>query len=196
MADVVAAFGIAANVIQFLDFGSRLTAAFWSFYKASRAGKEIIPDLNNITKDLQTISSSLASSPNNGSETDKSLNRLATECHGVAKELLALLATLGRTEISNRGRLDAIKTAFKHIWKEDEVVELRTRLEGFRSELSLHLLASLRYVSITLSNPSADERLLTGSVAVFKLRKASSNSNRSFRISLLFKLARIDLRAL
>ncbi len=157
MADVVVAFGIAANVIQFLDFGSRLTAKFHSFYKAGRASQAIIPDLGNITDDLQTISSSLASSSTDDNENDDGLSRLATECHGVAKELLDLLRALSRTGTSNRSRLEALKTAFRHIWKEDEIDELRTRLEGFRSELSLHLLASLRYVLITVQDPSSDE---------------------------------------
>jgi hypothetical protein len=152
MAEAIAAFSLAANVIQFLDFGSRFTVKLWSFYQASRDSKETLPDVEAITQDLQHISAGLAvrdelREPQLTKPSDQGLARLAADCHAVATELLSLLATLNKSKNKPPGKFEAVKNAFRRIWKEPDIEALQARLDGFRSQLSLHLLACVRYVS-------------------------------------------------
>jgi hypothetical protein len=109
MAEAIAAFGLAANVIQFLDFGSRFTINLWSFYQASRDSKETLPDVESITQDLQHISAGLAvrdelGGPQLAKSSDQGLSQLAADCHAVATDLLSLLATLNKSKNKQPGK--------------------------------------------------------------------------------------------
>ena len=147
MAEVLAALGLAANVIQFVDFGSSLTIKLWSLYRADRENVEALLDVETITRDLQKITAGLSGPSKLNSLDDKGLMRLAADCQAVATELLSLLVTLNGPKGKQRGKLEAMKSALRHIWKEADIDALRSRLDGFRSQISVHLLASLRSVA-------------------------------------------------
>ena len=94
MAEAVAAFSVAANVIQFIDFGTRLTSQFWKFYRSIRESREAVPDIKTINKDLREVSKRLEASKTEDEEANKGLKVLAAECYSVAVGLDKLLASL------------------------------------------------------------------------------------------------------
>ena len=55
MAEANAAFSLAANVVQFIDFGARYIGNFWSFYKAASNTDDDVPDVETINSDLQNV---------------------------------------------------------------------------------------------------------------------------------------------
>ena len=162
MAEAIAAFSLAANVVQFIDFGARVTGNFWSFYKAASNTDDDVPDVETINSDLQNVLKELGSSPTPASKTG--LAQLAQECQKAAAQLEKILQPMitakkrheenekrqqekdkdfGKRE-KGFGKRAALKAAFKLAWKEDEIQSLKGRVDQFRSQLILHILASLR----------------------------------------------------
>ena len=176
MAEAIAAFSLAAIVVQFIDFGARVTGNFWSFYKASSNTDHDVPDVETINSDLQNVLKELQSSPAPASKTG--LAQLAQECQKAAAQLEKILQPMitakkrheenekrqkeneKRQEEKNKelGKHEkgfvkrekgfvkhaGLKAAFQLFWKEDEIKSLKGRLDQFRSQLILHILASLR----------------------------------------------------
>ncbi|KAK4450287.1 hypothetical protein QBC34DRAFT_403202 [Podospora aff. communis PSN243] len=142
MAEAVAALGVAANILQFLDYGSRFITQAWRIHKAGSDGIDGIPSLQAMTKDLQDVLSDLQKQK---AGDNPGLARLSEDCSDVARRLLASIDCIC---IPQGGRKrDAIKTTFKVAWQRDRIKELQRDLDGFRQQLSLHLLASLRQMA-------------------------------------------------
>ncbi|RFU27505.1 hypothetical protein B7463_g8821, partial [Scytalidium lignicola] len=169
MAEAIAAFSLAANIVQFIDFGVRVTSNFWSFYKAASTTDDDAPDVETINSDLQNVLKELQSFPEPATKTG--LAQLAQECQKAAAQLEKILQPMitvkkrheedekrqkedekrqkekdrdfGKREKGFRKRA-ALKAAFKLSWKEDEIQSLKGRVDQFRSQLILHILASLR----------------------------------------------------
>lgn len=139
MAEAVAALGVAANVLQFLDYGSRFVSQAWRIHKTGSDGLDGIPNLQLMTKQLQEV---LGDLQKHQATDNPELLQLSEECSRVARRLIESIDCIG---IPQGGRKrDALKTAFKMAWKREEIQQLQRELDGFRQQLSLHLLASLR----------------------------------------------------
>lgn len=143
MAEAVAAFSLAANVIQFIDFGARVASNFWRFYKFRENRASEIPDIRTITADLDMVLVRVQPVV----ETDDSesgLRQLVNECQDVAAGLQKVLRSLAKVRTDKSTKRDALKAAFKVVWKEEEIKAFQTRLDQFRAQLTVHLLSSLR----------------------------------------------------
>ncbi len=140
MAEAVAGIGLAANVLQFLDFGSRFISLAWRIYTTGTNNVINGPSLQVLTKNLQDV---LAGLHNQAPGDQIGMAQLGEECSRVARQLLESLNSL---VIPEKGRKrDAIMVAFKTMWKRDQIKTLQQELDGFRQQLSLQLLISLRY---------------------------------------------------
>jgi hypothetical protein len=145
MAEAVAAFSLAANIVQFIDFGSRFTRNVWKIYKSSRDVSDEILDHCKITSDLQEVLKNLQQPEGVDQQiptTERGLRELAEQCAAVAVELQSFLKRFSVPE--NVSKRDALKVAFKRLWKEEEIKSLEGRLDAFRNQLTFHLLTSLR----------------------------------------------------
>ena len=145
MAESIAIFGLAANIVQFLDIGSKFVSSAWKIYSSGRNGMGKISDLVRLTGDLQTILKGLQTSDENINATiegEHDLRQLAKQCQSVAMELLDSLERIN-PPVPIRKR-DALSVTFKMLWAEEEITGLQSRLDGFRHQLTLHLLALLR----------------------------------------------------
>jgi hypothetical protein len=142
MAEAIAAFGVAANIIQFIDLGSRLTANMWGFYKGTGGAAKEIPNVESINIDLQRI---LRDLDDDSACADHGLVQLAKDCRTTATELETKIQPMVHARLHARGKREAFKAAVKSMWEEKEISSLQDRLHGFRHQLTLHLLASLRY---------------------------------------------------
>jgi hypothetical protein len=145
MAEAVAAFNLAAGVLQFIDFGSRVMSNFWTFYKSNRHGTKE-PDLQVINNDLRRVLENLQVPADDTAQSDVGLLQLAQDCQKVALDLETLLQSLFKAEAGNSGKREALKAAFRLVWKDDQVRYLQERLDQFRHQLIVHLLASIRWV--------------------------------------------------
>lgn len=146
MAEAIAAFSLAANVLQFIDIGSRMVGTLWSYYKSNRKGSKQAPDLLRISTDLQHVLQGFQV-PATGAHEDVGLAQLARDCQAVAEEMQNLLQSVFHHEAGSMGKREALLAALKMVWKEDDLQSLQDRLNQFRHQLVVHLLASLRYIS-------------------------------------------------
>jgi hypothetical protein len=148
MADAVAALGLASNVLQVIDFGSKFLSIAWKIY---RSGKSAVDSVDELA-DLQKINSNLygvldklqapSSGLNDVLSDHHGIIQLATECSRLVQKLLGFFRNLGLGE--NGRKRDAIKAAFKIMWKEDDIQAVQDAINEFRQQLTLNLLVSLR----------------------------------------------------
>ncbi|RYP45338.1 hypothetical protein DL768_008302 [Monosporascus sp. mg162] len=150
MAEAVAALGLAASVLQFLDCGSRFVSQAWRIYKTGADGMEDVPNLQLMVQQLQEALADLQKNHTAGDS--PGLAQLSEGCSRVARRLLESIDCLS---IPQKGKKrHALKTAFMMAWKRDEIKALQQELDGFRNQLSLQLLTSLRQIA----SRSADEK--------------------------------------
>lgn len=139
--EAVAAFSLAGTILQFIDSGTKFVGLVRRLYQhKSDDDSEYVP-LLKITENLDAILPELKSAEN-GSDREKSLGQLALDCRKTAAQLLAILRKV-KTAGNSRKR-DALKAAFRLVYKEDEIKSLQDQLSSFRNQLNLHLLLSLR----------------------------------------------------
>jgi hypothetical protein len=151
MADPVSAFGLAASILQFVDFGSKFAKNALNIYKAGSQGAAAeMQQLQSTTADLQSVLKTLQPPRNTSNsstelEYDAGILKLAEECQQVATELLNSLNKINKIQrFEKPGKWDAIRTAFQVMWNEDNIKSLHIRMSEFRHQLTLHLLVSLR----------------------------------------------------
>lgn len=145
MAEAIVIFGLAANIVQFLDFGSKFVTNVLKLYWSGRTGNGEIPELAKITVDLETILKGFQAPDGDSKERiegENDLRQLAGECQTVVVDLLCSLNKI--TSPDKTRKRDALRAAFRMTWKEEEIERLQERLIGFRQQLTLHLLALLR----------------------------------------------------
>lgn len=141
--EAVAAFSLAANIVPFIDAASKLVSLLWSLYVSGKEGLEEYTALLKITQDLHNVLENLRTT-----ESGDGMQQIVEECQKLGSELES---TLRKLNLSDKIRKrDALKAAVKLLWKEDEVKGIQTRLDAFRSQLTLHLITSLRSATLTM----------------------------------------------
>ncbi|KAF2470468.1 uncharacterized protein BDR25DRAFT_35094 [Lindgomyces ingoldianus] len=147
----LSALGVAANVLQFVDFAGKLLSLTVRIHRArnksnSKAESNI---LENITRDLTKHNETLKISTNDLGDSyqsqlsleDREIVRICTDCEQVAAKFLHTLAKLKNGKATAWASfVDALKT----IWTESEVETLRQTLDSYRQQIQLYLLTSIR----------------------------------------------------
>ena len=140
--EAIAAFGLAANIVPFIDAASKLVSLLWNLYSSGKEGLEEYTALLKITQDLHNVLENLRTT-----EGGDGMQQFVEECQKLGSELKSTLRMLNLSD--NIRKRDALKAAVKLLWKEDEIKVIQTKLDGFRSRLTLHLITSLRSAALT-----------------------------------------------
>ena len=144
MAEALIAVGIAANVVQFLDFGSKFISSCWEIYKSSRNGIGEFSDLQTITEDFEGILKDLERSDHDGRclpGEDRGFQPLVASCQGLAGQILDSLRKINSP--NKLRKRDAVRETIKNLWH-SEISSLQLRLERLRQEPIVHLLGLIR----------------------------------------------------
>lgn len=140
------ALGLAANLIQFVDFASKLVTRARETYKSVDGALVENSELQAVTENLQTLTGRLHVSSkgqvNHFSSAEKQLHDLCSGCRDATAQLLAALERL-KTK-GNHNRWSSFRQALESVWKESEIQSLATRLERFRRQIDTTLLVLLR----------------------------------------------------
>ncbi|KAL9116091.1 MAG: hypothetical protein Q9227_000460 [Pyrenula ochraceoflavens] len=151
--DPVSAFSLAGTILQFIDSGSRFLKLAHELYREEANGSDNLSELNKLTTSFQDVLNTFKWSRTKSDNIDGqhgSLAKLANHCQKVVEEMLELLRQL--RPYNHPRKRDALKRAFQRIWREEDLKALKSRLDDFQRQFSLHLLASLRqYAMQTLS---------------------------------------------
>ncbi|KAG8534407.1 uncharacterized protein KY384_001252 [Bacidia gigantensis] len=169
MLEPLIAVGLAANIIQFVDYATRLLSKAGEIRQHGssleiRDLKLTTEDLRKLTSDIECsqepLSESLTRQNQNpsvqsnggGFSRDEvcpiinSLQKLhrdpATGCKAVSQELIAALSDLQST--TKLSRWKSIRQALKTTWGTDKLDQTSQRLQNFRDQLTLRILVSFR----------------------------------------------------
>ena len=146
------AIGLAANIFQFIDVGSRFVSNVRNISKSGRQGSSEWLDVQRMTEDMKNVLSGLRI-PNESSpildSNESGLKQLVGNCEGLAGELLDSLLKIHPMEKSRKR--DNLRAALRMVWKEKELKSLQLRLDGYRQELVLHILTLIRYAQSSIN---------------------------------------------
>ncbi|KAI0977070.1 hypothetical protein F4678DRAFT_411674 [Xylaria arbuscula] len=144
--DALAAVGLASNVVQFVDFSSKLIRT----YNRLRHGaahsehdyhRAVINDLLPIASKVKSSVQTIALSSTTITSEEKALQSIVDGCCKLANKLTTRLEayTVQNTSKGGRALLPRAKIAFKILWEKQEVDEIIKQLENLSKELHLHL---------------------------------------------------------
>lgn len=142
----LSALSVASAVVQMVDFGAKLFSKSAELYKSAEGSLPVNVEISSIVEDLSQISAGLVAShglkEEQLTEDEVALIRLASQCNTLAHELLS---GLQRLVVQNPDRRwESVYKAVKAMWKEKKIHETQERLNAFRSELTIRLVAILR----------------------------------------------------
>ncbi len=133
---------MAAFAIQIVDFGAKILS---KANEITRRGKTIDQKaLTDITQDLEKACKNLGQSlgPAGHDPDDNPIANLGIECQAVAAELLTALKKL--SGVVGQSKWRSFRQAMLTIWRAEHIEVLERRLDGFRQQLILRMLESLR----------------------------------------------------
>jgi len=146
MAEALAAVGLVGNIVQFVDFGTKLLSTGRALFHSPEGALQENVDLEKITASIRSVTQDIANSTISIHEPE--LRKLAGTCVTLAEELLALLSRLKIDSTKNR-QLEVIRKSFKSLRFRRTVNEINERLWKVRDQVCMQLTYLLRQVSST-----------------------------------------------
>jgi hypothetical protein len=146
--DPMSAIGLAANIIQFVDFGCRLLSEANEIYHSATGVTGDNTELQRIAESLSRLSERLITPTSESkkplSSPEEEIRGIATLCKEISDELLSTINRMKVVEGPHR-RWRSFRHALEGIWKRDKIVGLHKKLDELRSQLSVHIITHIRY---------------------------------------------------
>ena len=165
--DPLSAFGVAVNVIQLVDFSTKLVSGARQIHHSSDSELEEHTELKLVTDDLAKLAQGLANSialqesgkTRRPHENDEDIldhqrerldqqQRIANDVRRLATQLLTTLNKLKNK--GNNNTWNSIRQALLTAWRKDEIEELERRLDRLRQEMIVNMVSSLQYYCLLL----------------------------------------------
>jgi hypothetical protein len=153
--DPLTALSVTSNIIQFVDFGSKLVSKTRQIYKSkdgTLSDKVLVEDL---AVDLTSLSLNLRKSLRENrpfdtldhaeSSDDEALEGLCIRCTEIATELIARLNKLKVEGPARHRNWESFKQALRASWSNEALDLLAAQLSDVRNEIELRVLVSFRY---------------------------------------------------
>jgi hypothetical protein len=148
--DPFTALGLAGNIVQFVDFGSRLFHVTREISGSVSGNTSDNEELSHIANHLQGLCDHLVAPPLRiGPQTghpypaDTALLGLARNCKATGDELLKALRSLQVKLNGTNRKWNNVRAALLTIWRKGEIDAMCKRLESYKSSLALHLVQQL-----------------------------------------------------
>ncbi|KAI1305729.1 hypothetical protein F5Y03DRAFT_355670 [Xylaria venustula] len=146
MMEALAAVGLASNVVQFVDFSSKLIRAYNRLRHGTAQSEHdyyraVINDLLPVASKVKSSAQTITQSSSTLTSEQKALQSIVNGCSELANKLTTRLETytVQNTSKGARSLLPRAKIAFKIIWEKQEIDEIIKQLEHLSKELHLHL---------------------------------------------------------
>jgi hypothetical protein len=149
--DPLAALSIAGNIVQFVEYGSKLLSQSLELYRSSQGSLAADHELHLVTSDLRALVLKLrtdGSSPRpsrfqpDAEDTSSDFRKVCNEAIALAEEILSRLDGL---KVTGKYRAwTSFKQAIKAAWSQKEKDNLTKRLSTLKSALETRVLLSLR----------------------------------------------------
>ena len=150
MMDPVAALGLAGNIVQFVDFSCKVLQDTKNLYESSTGASAENDVIETICNDIVNLNRALTAPSVPGTIPGSILNltipdyilNLASNCKGVAAELLQLL---GKIKVHGpKRKWKSFIQALRSVWKKEQIEGLVRRMERLRDETQFRLQFMLR----------------------------------------------------
>jgi len=147
--DPISILGLAANILQFIDYGTQLLSGTQEIYKSATGTSSENIEIEEISGRLSVFSDELSIDAVSRCHTgpyvarDRAVAKFASRCKEVSDELLGIVKELRLVDGPNR-KWRSFRKALKTMWKKEKIQSLQTRLDVVRQQLTLELLASVR----------------------------------------------------
>ncbi|KAK4033791.1 hypothetical protein C8A01DRAFT_49701 [Parachaetomium inaequale] len=140
--EAVVAFGLAANILQFVEFTGQLIS---SAQELSRQGaKTKYLELESIAKELRRLAEGIGPSPAKSKrgqpDAPDELQRLANRCIEITNELLSVLDSLKLQKGSKKWK--SFHQALNSVWKTDQIKDLEERMDRISQALHKEIMTS------------------------------------------------------
>lgn len=170
--ETLAIVSLVGNVVQFVDFSSKLIAKSTELYRSSEGALAENIDAETAAKHLVLINNKIQATVT--AVSDEALKRLCESCRTTADELLA---ALDKVKVNGKqGRWKSTRKALRSVWTKEKIRELEGRLAKFKEELNLHIVVDLRYVDIFLNQSLLTCSTGSGSYPLSQLTNITSKT--------------------
>jgi hypothetical protein len=146
--DPVSALSVAASVIQFVDYGTRVISKARELYTSADGALSANSEIEEATTRLQALSGSLKADEGLEraplDETDTALDKICKECSEVSQELVGMMEKLKLPKSYKNKKWESFRRTLKGVWEKEKTKEVVDRLASLRSELDTHVLVSVR----------------------------------------------------
>jgi hypothetical protein len=139
--EAVAAIGVAAAAVQFLDFSTKTLALCKQIRDSSTASTGANAELTKSTKELKEMQKELRQAGNTPSSIYRKLLQAVKDCSSVADELLQLLKDFRELARKSFG---AMRPAFKVLKDSKKIERLQKRLTDCQAKFTIALTMDLR----------------------------------------------------
>ena len=144
MLDPISAVSLAAAILQFVDFGSKIIVSGYETYRSTHGATEENIDLEYLTQMLYKFQDQLSTSPNQLAPSDQELQKLAQKCSYIAGDLLVLLDSLKVKEKGLVRTWEAIRQSVRIAWKKDDIAHKEKLLDSITGQVNSRLLYMIR----------------------------------------------------
>ena len=155
MLDPFSALSLASNIVQFVDFSSKLISNSAELYSSKTGSIAKHKELESLYLDLHQLSQKVntSSQPSNGnvgrSQEEAALGRVAGLCMETADELLSTIRKLKSPTTGPHRKWRSFRQALKSVWKQERIDALQKKLDSISGQLNTHYAAILRYARFT-----------------------------------------------
>ena len=138
--EAIGSVGLAASLLQFIDFTSKLVASSSELYRSSDGLLDENRQIETATNHLVLLNTKVKEAAVSAS--DEPLNQLSEACKATADELITALNKLKIH--GSHSKRTTIRKALQAAWCKEDISQLEARLSRFRNQLNLHILVDLR----------------------------------------------------
>ncbi|KAF2118452.1 hypothetical protein BDV96DRAFT_643697 [Lophiotrema nucula] len=188
----LSAFGVAAGVLQFVDFTGRLLTESYEILSSNTGSTSRNEELLKITQDLLALNKRLQTSAKdreapgrqttlasrNEATTDDIIgaqfHSLVVSCNHVGQDLIAVLDKLRLEPENKRRKWRSFRQALLSVWSQSDIEALQRRIDNFRQQISLSLLVSMRE-ALALKESETDDTNANATIENDDLDKGDLN---------------------
>ncbi|OJI98022.1 hypothetical protein ASPVEDRAFT_441075 [Aspergillus versicolor CBS 583.65] len=135
--DPMSAIGVAANILQFVEFGAKLCGRIQEVASSATGLTEENAHLDSTVDELRNVTDGLITNLKGNTQHEAELVKLAAQCRDLSAELTDMLSKL-KPKKDDRF-WSSIRAAWKSTVKEKKVLSIERRLGEYRAQIILRL---------------------------------------------------------
>ena len=164
--DPLTAFGLASNIVQFVDFSLKVISGAEDLYHNASGATAAHLEAKEVAHQIRRLSSLAAPPITPLAKPDSDLIPLSNDCGKIANELISLIDSVQVTETGPRRIWQSVYKAGQRQWKQKEIESLQNRLDRVGNLvgrfLVIHkqdqMLADLEQIKEDMTSIKSDKR--------------------------------------